>query len=195
MYVGRLQAERRSEHHTHTYTQLVKCSAYCCCLSYYCHRRSTLYSVCIMISCFQSYRLVLALDAMLRVPCTFLHQSISGSRKDHVQLRLSLCFEFCSVHWHCWLGDGKGTWPVKDNNNNRLTALCPGLREWTGTRRNIHPPTILIIIQSISFFHLLRSIASSLACKELVIPKDFILVYRPSQCEVTLKEKGRWFIK
>ena len=46
---------------------------------------------------------------------------------------------------------------------NRFTALCPGLPGWAGTRRNIHPltypdhhPTF------ISFFHLLRSVASSL---------------------------------
>jgi len=29
-------------------------------------------------------------------------------------------------------------------------ALCPGLPGWAGTRRNIHPPTIVIIIQSLS---------------------------------------------
>jgi len=36
------------------------------------------------------------------------------------------------------------------NNNNCFTALCPGLPMWAGTRRNIHPPTILIIIRSLS---------------------------------------------
>jgi len=35
-------------------------------------------------------------------------------------------------------------------NNNRFTALCPGLPRLAGTRRNTHPPTILIIIQSFS---------------------------------------------
>jgi len=30
-----------------------------------------------------------------------------------------------------------------DDNNNRFTALCPGLPGWAGTRRNTHPPTIL----------------------------------------------------
>jgi len=50
-----------------------------------------------------------------------------------------------------------------NNNNNCFTALCPGLPGWAGTRRNTHPPNhpdhhpIFI-----SFFHLLRSIASSL---------------------------------
>jgi len=46
---------------------------------------------------------------------------------------------------------------------NRFMALCPGLPGWAGTRRNTHPltypdhhPTF------ISFFHLLRSNASSL---------------------------------
>jgi len=38
-----------------------------------------------------------------------------------------------------------------------------GLPGWASTRRNIYPPTILIIIQSLSAWsHLLRSIASSL---------------------------------
>jgi len=37
-----------------------------------------------------------------------------------------------------------------DNNNNRFTTLCPGLPGWAGTRRNTHPPTVLIIIQSLS---------------------------------------------
>ena len=36
------------------------------------------------------------------------------------------------------------------NNNNRFRALCPGLPRWAGTIRNTHPPTILIIIQSLS---------------------------------------------
>jgi len=36
------------------------------------------------------------------------------------------------------------------NNNNRFTALCLGLPGWASTRRNTHPPTILIIIQSLS---------------------------------------------
>ena len=50
-----------------------------------------------------------------------------------------------------------------NNNHNRSTALCPGLPGWAGTRRNTHPPTILIIYHAIfiSFFHLRRSIASS----------------------------------
>jgi len=37
-----------------------------------------------------------------------------------------------------------------NNNNDRFTALCPGLPGWASTRRNTHPPTILIIIQSLS---------------------------------------------
>jgi len=37
-----------------------------------------------------------------------------------------------------------------NNNNNCFTALCPWLPGWAGTRRNTHPPTILIIIQSLS---------------------------------------------
>ena len=37
-----------------------------------------------------------------------------------------------------------------NNNNNRFTVLCPGLPGWAGTRRNTHPPTILITIHSLS---------------------------------------------
>jgi len=36
------------------------------------------------------------------------------------------------------------------NNNGCFTALCLGLPGWAGTRRSTHPPTILIIIQSLS---------------------------------------------
>jgi len=34
----------------------------------------------------------------------------------------------------------------KDNNNNHFTALCLGLLEWAGTRRNIHPLTLIVVI-------------------------------------------------
>jgi len=37
-----------------------------------------------------------------------------------------------------------------NNNNNHFMALCLGLPGWAGTRRNTHPPTMLIIIQSLS---------------------------------------------
>ena len=47
-------------------------------------------------------------------------------------------------------GRPKRTWRDNSNNNNRFMALCPGLPGWAGTRRNTHPPTILIIIQSLS---------------------------------------------
>jgi len=50
-----------------------------------------------------------------------------------------------------------------NNNNNRFMALYPGLPGWAGTRRNIHPLTDLHHRPTfISFFHLPRSIASSL---------------------------------
>jgi len=50
------------------------------------------------------------------------------------------------------------------HNNNRFTALCPGLPGWAGTGRNTHPPTHHPDHHPIftSFFHLPRSIASSL---------------------------------
>ena len=44
---------------------------------------------------------------------------------------------------------------MNNNNNNRFTALCPGLPGWAGTRRNTHPPTILIII--LNLYQLLPS--------------------------------------
>ena len=46
------------------------------------------------------------------------------------------------------------------NNNNRFTELCPGLLGCAGTRRNTHHPDYHPIFTS--FFHLPRSIASSL---------------------------------
>jgi len=36
------------------------------------------------------------------------------------------------------------------HTHNRFTTLCPELPGWASTRRNTHPPTILIIIQSLS---------------------------------------------
>jgi len=70
------------------------------------------------------------------------------------------------LHTHCSAQVHSAFYPQRDgrveitfradnnnnnNNNNRFTALCPGLPGWAGTRRNIHPPTtILIIIQSLS---------------------------------------------
>ena len=39
---------------------------------------------------------------------------------------------------------------LHNNNNNCFMALCPGLPVCGGTRRYTHPPTILIIIQSLS---------------------------------------------
>jgi len=44
------------------------------------------------------------------------------------------------------------------NNNNRFTALCPGLPGSAGTRRNTHPPTILIVIQSLSASSIYRDL-------------------------------------
>jgi len=47
------------------------------------------------------------------------------------------------AHFNCLL-------QTHNNNNNRLTALCPGLPGWAGTRKNTHPPTILTINQPLS---------------------------------------------
>jgi len=35
-----------------------------------------------------------------------------------------------------------------NNNNDHFTALCQKLPRWAGTRRNVHPPTILNIPKS-----------------------------------------------
>jgi len=55
--------------------------------------------------------------------------------------RFENCMLFCT-----------GIVTQNNNNNNRFTTLCPGLPELalSDTRRNILPPTILIIIQSLS---------------------------------------------
>ena len=49
-----------------------------------------------------------------------------------------------------WVPSLAWVWSAGHNNNNCFTALCPGLPRWASTRRNVHPPTILIIIQSLS---------------------------------------------
>jgi len=55
------------------------------------------------------------------------------------------------------------TWLVAYYYYNCFAALCPGLPGWAGTRRNIYPLTYHCHHPTfISFFHLLRSIASSL---------------------------------
>jgi len=72
----------------------------------------------------------------------------------HIVCLLPFCLLCCCL-------DGKirlvGNWSqtmcelsLLNNNNNRFTALCPGLPGWASTRRNIHPPIILIIIQTLS---------------------------------------------
>jgi len=53
---------------------------------------------------------------------------------------------FVLQHIH---GDGDPK-QQQHTHNNHFTALCPGLPGWAGTRRNTHPTTILIIIQSLS---------------------------------------------
>ena len=57
------------------------------------------------------------------------------------------CTQYCTEH---------------NNNNNRFTALCPGLPGWAGTRKHSpthHPDHHPIFI---NFLHLPRSVASSL---------------------------------
>jgi len=44
-----------------------------------------------------------------------------------------------------WLVITKRKLRDNNNNNNRFMALCPGLLGWAGSRRNTHPPTILVI--------------------------------------------------
>jgi len=50
--------------------------------------------------------------------------------------------------------------PTAINDNDRYMTICPGLHGWAGTRRNIH--SHLTWTSTISFLHLLPSIASSL---------------------------------
>ena len=53
---------------------------------------------------------------------------------------------------------------TQHSNNNHFTALCPGLPGWAGTRRNTHPPTIPIIIQSLSassIYHVFGTVCRS----------------------------------
>jgi len=71
-------------------------------------------------------------------------------------------YEYAGLHTQ-WLG-GLFPFSLLQPHNNRFTALCPGLPEWASTGRkkhspNHHPDHHPIFI---SFFHLLRSIASSL---------------------------------
>jgi len=68
---------------------------------------------------------------------------------DLVYVQQSVYDKIASICVLCCL---RSDWKLtkKNNNNNRFTALCPGLPGWAGTRRNIHPPTILIIIQPLS---------------------------------------------
>jgi len=64
-----------------------------------------------------------------------------------------LASSFLHLSLHCW-SKGRQTphadyaMPVQQHNNNHFTALCLGLPGWAGTRRNTHPPAILIITQS-----------------------------------------------
>ena len=53
----------------------------------------------------------------------------------------------CEQQYHCEM---KFVADLNNNNNIRFTALCQGLLGRGSTRRNIYPPTILIIIQSLS---------------------------------------------
>jgi len=59
-----------------------------------------------------------------------------------------------------------------NNNNNRFTALCPGLPGSAGTRRkNTHPPTI-VIIQSLSASSIYRD-RQHPACSNYVLGNLF----------------------
>ena len=66
------------------------------------------------------------------------------------------------------------------NYYNRFTALCTGQPGWDGTRRNIHPLTYPDHYPTfISFFHVLRFVASSLF--NLCAPHTAYISI-PSQC-------------
>jgi len=67
-----------------------------------------------------------------------------------VQLKFLLFFSAILLLHTVWQKHKTTERKYNNNNNNHFTSLCPGLPGWAGTRRSIHPPTILIIIQSLS---------------------------------------------
>jgi len=96
--------------------------------------------------------------------------------RGHSSIRLA--WQVC--HWQALLGGRSSSWiqrcmwhsvrllrqrvsQIQQQQQPFYGPFRPGLPRWASTRRNTHPPTVLIIIQFlISFFHLPRSIASSL---------------------------------
>ena len=90
---------------------------------------------------------------------------------------------FVRARWSLWLQQcqiiERRQWMWRHNNNNRFTALCPGLPGWAGTRRNTHPPTILIIIQSLYQLLLSTTIHSIL---HVQITCLVIFLYNPFPC-------------
>jgi len=71
-------------------------------------------------------------------------------------LHYSTCNKFCVSHTRCCILFTRAKLRVYQrnglhcNNNNRFMTLRPGLPSWAGSKRNIHPPTNLIIIKSLS---------------------------------------------
>jgi len=62
---------------------------------------------------------------------------------------------------------------LMNNNNSRFMALCLGLPGWAGTRRNIHPPTILIIIQLLPSTRIHSILPVWIACLAIFLHKLF----------------------
>ena len=70
--------------------------------------------------------------------------------QDETSLMIQICVS-SSSYTELWPGVASH-WLKVQQHNNRFTALCPGLPGWASTRKKTlaHPPTILIIIQSLS---------------------------------------------
>ena len=60
-----------------------------------------------------------------------------------------ICHEFVHLPWFDVIFRTCCTFVLKQQQQQLFTVICPGLPEWASTRRNIRPPTILIM-QSLS---------------------------------------------
>ena len=86
--------------------------------------------LCVSISMCQWY----TNDSHVRLPQDYLHNQDSDRILCTKWFFFLVFFCYFSIMISC-----------ERLNNNHFAALCPGLPGWAGTRRNTHPPTILII--------------------------------------------------
>ena len=64
--------------------------------------------------------------------------------------------------WHCIFHSAYYNIHTQHTTILRLCGICPGQLRWAGTRRNIHPLTLIVVINHPYLLSLLRSMASSL---------------------------------